>query len=252
MAALAEPGKRSQELIKSNPGNITPGPTKETLDSTTFRKLEKMSAALKRGKYKFSPRRRVWIPKPGKKEKRPLRFASMASPMEKIVQKAIALILEAIYEPTFLPSSHGFRPSKGTHTALKMIDLEFKKCSWVIEADITKCFDSISAAAQHETLLAILQKRIRCQKTIFLIKSALQRGYIDLGSFVRSLKEGTPQGSILSPLLCNVYLHELDLYVASLIQEFNKGQTQQEEANRSSRGAGALPWQLQKRLKRVP
>jgi RNA-directed DNA polymerase len=134
---------------------MTPGVSKETLDGSTLQKLEAFSDNLKGGKFKFSPSRRVWIPKPGKKEKRP------APPMEKVVQKAIQIVLEAVYEPSFLECSHGFRPSMGTHTALKIVDLNFKKCNWVVEADITKCFDSIS----HSTLLKILRKRIRCEKT---------------------------------------------------------------------------------------
>jgi len=129
------------------------------------------------------------------------------------------LVVEAIFEPTFLDCSHGFRPNKGCHTALKTVRSDFKSINWVIEADIEKCFDKID----HNVLLRILSERIQCEKTLALFKSALIAGYIDLGKFVLS-KEGTPQGSMVSPVLCNIYLHKLDLLMVSIINEHNKGQ----------------------------
>lgn len=197
------------ELIKSNPGNMTKGITSETLDGLNLTSLVKISNLLKAGQWSFSPGRRVWIPKPGKSSKRPL---GISSPREKIVQKAIQLVLEAIYEPSFKDCSHGFRPNRGTHTAIRMLDQKFQGASWVIEADISKCFDSID----HDKLLEILTKRISCQKTLGLIKSALKAGYIDMGQWVSAGKKGTPQGNVLSPLLCNVYLNELDEFIMEL------------------------------------
>lgn len=129
------------------------------------------------------------------------------------------LVVEAIFEPTFLDCSHGFRPNKGCHTALKTVRSDYKSINWVIEADIEKCFDKID----HNVLLRILSERIQCEKTLALFKSALIAGYIDLGKFVKS-KEGTPQGSVVSPVLCNIYLHKLDLLMVSLMKEHNKGQ----------------------------
>jgi len=204
------------ELIKSNPGNMTPGPTKETLDGQTLKMLQDVSRQLRAGKYKFSPSRRVWIPKPGKTTKRPL---GVVAPREKVVQKALQLVLEAIYEPRFSNRSHGFRPAKGTHTALQMVDQKFQAASWVIEADISKCFDTID----HGQLLRILSKRIACEKTLALLRSALEAGYIDLGRFVSAKGVGTPQGSVLSPLLCNIYMNELDTFVAKLQLEYTTG-----------------------------
>lgn len=102
--------------------------------------IRKTSRELLSGRYQFTPAREVLIPKPGKSEKRPLK---VANPREKLVQKAMELVLNALYDCTFLEYSHGFRPGKGCHTALKYIDQKFKGVVWFIEADITKCFDTI-------------------------------------------------------------------------------------------------------------
>lgn len=201
------------ESIKSKPGNMTPGYDKQTLDGIDITWLEKTSFQLRAGRFKFSPSRR----KPGKTTKRPL---GIASPREKIVQKAIQLVLQAIFEPSFLINSHGFRPGLGNHTALKMVKQLFHGVTWVIEADITKCFDKIS----HTVLLNLLRKRIKCDKTIALIKQSLVAGYVDLGKFVNT-KEGTPQGSVLSPLLCNIFLHELDFFLLTYKSSFDKGKS---------------------------
>ena len=101
----------------------------------------------------FKPARRVYIHKPGKKDKRPL---TISSPRDKVVQQAIYLILNAIYEPSFLESSHGSRPNRGTHTALKDIKHKFQGVKWCIEADIESNFPNID----HKTLLNLLGKRI--------------------------------------------------------------------------------------------
>lgn len=106
-------------MIKGKPGNMSKGTTSETLDGIRLEFFKKLSYELKKGNFKFTPTRRILIPKgPGKTGERPL---SIAAPREKIVQKAIAVILEAIFEPLFLDTNHGFRPNRGTHTALKQL-----------------------------------------------------------------------------------------------------------------------------------
>lgn len=204
------------ELIKSKPGNMTPGITQETLDGISLSYLFQLSKEIRSGKFQFTPARRIWIPKPGKTEKRPL---GIASPREKIVQKAIELVLSSIYEPVFLETSHGFRPNKSTHSALQMIDIRFKGAVWFIEADITKCFDCI----YHERLIKKLSEKITCRKTLALIRSGLNVGYVELGGIAEKALMGTPQGSVLSPLLCNIFLHELDKYMNDLSAEYDKG-----------------------------
>ena len=219
------------EIIKSNVGNMTKGLDQETLDAIDRPWFERTSVAILNGKFKFKRIRRIHIPKPDGSQ-RPL---GIASPREKIVQKALQLALNSVYEPIFVNSSHGYRPSRGCHTALNEIRMKFNGCRWVIESDITsdsrvsslgspsgdrKCFDRID----HKILLGMISKRITCPITLNLINSALKAGYVDdIGNSVIANSLGSPQGSILSPLLCNIYLHEFDLFMESLAKDFNSG-----------------------------
>lgn len=222
------------ELIKSNPGNMTKGVTEETLDGMSKKYLENVQLKLKAGKFKFNPapsaggdagwvaeQRRVQIPKPGKNETRPL---NIASPREKIVQKAMQMIMERLYEPKFLPTSHGCRPGKGTHTAMKLLESNFQSVRYVIEADFSKAFDSI----QHDGLMTIIKEEIQCEKTIKIIESGLKAGFVEFGELHNNLGDGTPQGSILSPLLCNIFLHKLDVFMEGLKVEHEKGTKRQQ------------------------
>lgn len=198
------------EYIKSNPGNFTPGVTSTTLDQINLEWFHNISSKLKAGKYNFSPARRSYILKPGNKEK--MRPLTISSPRDKIVQKAILFILEAIYEPSFLDYSHGSRPGRGTHTALKYIKYKFKETKWCIETDIKSNFPNIN----HKILMNLLKKRITCPKFLSLIKNSMKAGYVEKGKFFES-NIGLFQGNISSPILNNIYLHELDLYMDRLI-----------------------------------
>lgn len=204
------------ELIKSNPGNMTPGASKETLDGINLDYLERIQSQLRAGTFKFGPARRVQIPKPGKSTTRPL---TIASPREKIVQKAIHLVMEPRYENTFLDSSHGFRPNKGSRTIIRYIDAKFQSSKYIIEADFSQAFPPIP----HDKLLNMLKERIHCEKTLALIKSGLKAGHVEFGKLHESGDTGTPQGSILSPLLCNIYLHELDKFMELIATKYNVG-----------------------------
>lgn len=204
------------ELIKSNPGNMTKGVGKETLDGMDQKYLKNVQLKLKAGKFQFNPARRIQIPKAAKNETRPL---TIAAPREKIIQKAIQIIMERLYEPKFLPSSHGFRPAKGTHTAMKQLESNFQSVRYVIEADFSKAFDSI----QHDALMSIIKEDIKCEKTLKLVESGLKAGFIEFGELHNNLSSGTPQGSILSPLLCNIFLHKLDVFMEELKAEYQKG-----------------------------
>jgi group II intron reverse transcriptase/maturase len=203
------------EAIKSNPENMTSGADTLTLDGFSLKWLDQVKFDLLAGKFKFSPARRVQIPEPGKNETRPL---GVVSPRDKIVQTAMLQVLEPIYEAVFNGCSHGFRPNKGCHTALRALKQKFSNVSWVIEGDISKCYDSID----HDILIRILRKRIQCDKTIALIKRSLKTPFKENDQLVWP-KMGIFQGSSLSPLLCNIYLHEMDLYVEDLKKSFDKG-----------------------------
>lgn len=209
------------ELIKSNSGNMTKGVTEETLDGMSKKYLENVQLKLKAGKFQFKPARRVQNTNPGKNETRAL---TIASPREKIVQKAMQMIMERLYEPKFLPTSHGFRPGKGTHTAMKLLESNFQSVRYVIEADFSKAFDSI----QHHALITIIKEEIQCEKTIKIIESVLKAGFVEFGELHNNLRDGTTQGSSLSPLLCNIFLHKLDVFIEGLKAEHEKGTKRQQ------------------------
>lgn len=192
------------------------GSTFETLDGIKMSFFEKLSRDLKNGSFNFSPTRRIMIPKgPGKTGERPL---SIASPREKIVQKAVALILENIFEPIFLDSSHGFRPNRGTHSALKQIHSRTLNYKWAINGDISKCFDKIPL----EVILALISRKIGCHRTLELINKALTNPSVINGRLIPS-SIGTPQGSIMSPVISNIVLHELDLFLLKIKENFDTG-----------------------------
>ena len=204
------------EEIKGKPGNMTRGTTDITLDGISSKWFEKIGGKLKDGSYQFSPARMVLIPKANGKS-RPL---GINSPREKVIQKAIQAILEKIWEEIFLNTSHGFRPNRSTHTALQDLYLHGNNYSWVIQGDISGCFDNIP----HNIIMERLGKIILCEKTLQLVYKTLKAGYIDpeTDKLVRSYK-GTPQGSVLSPLLSNIVLHELDRYMQRVKSDFEIG-----------------------------
>jgi group II intron reverse transcriptase/maturase len=204
------------ETLKSKPGTMTPGVDNITMDGIDIKYFETSQKKIKAGTYQFPPARRVMNPKPGTIEKRP---RTVASPRDKIVQKAIQQVMDVEYEKIFLTTSHGFRPGRGTHTAAQYVDGKFQSVKFVIEADFSKAFDSID----HERLMASLRENISCEKVLRLIKSALKAGYVEMGNLHDGLGIGTPQGSVLSPTLCNIFLHKLDLKMEELKAEFNKG-----------------------------
>lgn len=129
------------------------------------------------------------------------------------------MILEAIYEPKFSESSHGFRPNKSCHTALMEIDRVYTGVNWFIEGDIKGFFDNID----HHVLINLLRKNIKDEKFIRLMWKFLKAGYIDDFKFNKTYT-GTPQGGIISPILANIYLNELDNYIINTLKtEFDIG-----------------------------
>ena len=137
---------------------------------------------------------------------------------DKLVQEVIRMILESIFEPTFSRLSHGFRPNKSCHTALVQIKKEFTGAKWFIEGDIKGFFDNID----HQIMIATLLKRIDDEYFIALIWKFLKAGYLECWQFNKTYS-GTPQGSIISPILSNIYLDTLDKYMERYIEQFDKG-----------------------------
>jgi len=178
--------------------------------------VEETINQLKDGNFQFKPGRRTMIPKSDGVSKRPL---TIAPPRDKIVQEVMRMILEAIFEPTFSVNSHGFRPNRSCHTALRQIKTQFGSASFIIEGDISKCFDSFD----HETLIKLISRKISDQRFIQLIWKSLRAGYMEFHTTQHSII-GTPQGSIISPILSNIYLHELDIFIQELKNSYDKGQ----------------------------
>ncbi len=170
------------------------------------RNLEDLHARVHRGAYRALPSRRTYIAKPDGRQ-RPLAIAALE---DKIVQRAVAAVLNAIYEADFLGFSYGFRPGRGTHDALNAlcVGIERKKVNWILDADIRSFFDEIS----QECLIRFLEHRIGDRRIIRLIRKWLKAGILEDG-IVSVSDRGTGQGSVISPLLANVYLHYvLDLW----------------------------------------
>jgi len=216
-------------LVKSNPGISAKGIDSTTLDGLSLKSLQKISQDVLSGKINFSPVRRVYIPKPGKSVLRPL---GVSNPREKIVQKAMEMVLTAIFEEMFLDCSHGSRPCRSCHTALKHLQLKIGNAStysWVIEGDIKGCFDNI----QHDMIIKGLKRKVDCVSTLTLVKRILNAGYVldeDLkkvgkkNAKVYRTNTGTPQGVVLSPLFSNIVLHELDEFIEGKLKiEYTKG-----------------------------
>jgi retron-type reverse transcriptase len=203
-------------LNKSKNNRFTKEHTNKTLDEYRYSKfcIDSASKLLQAGKFKFSPARIVEIPKKGSN----IRKLSMTSLREKVIQKTMQMVIEPMYEPHFLEYSHGFRPGRGTHSALKYVNTKFKDVNWIINIDVTKCFLKI----HHKKLITILERKIKCDKTITLIKSLIKVRHIKNTRLAARGDFCASEGSVLSSLLCNVYLHELDTFMDSLITRYNK------------------------------
>jgi group II intron reverse transcriptase/maturase len=167
------------------------------------RLLEQLAADLRAGSYRLLPARRVFIPKPGSAEQRPL---SIPAVCDRIVQAATKIVIEPIFEADFLECSFGFRPRRSTHDALQvLIDEDWRGRRWVVETDIANCFEAIP----HDRLMQAVEERICDRKLLKLLRAMLRVGVMEQGAVRRGVS-GTPQGGVVSPLLSNVYLHRLD------------------------------------------
>lgn len=200
--------------IYSTEGNMTKGYDGNTIDGMSLARIESIIKRIKNHTYKPNPVRRKYILKKNGK-KRPLGIQSID---DKLVQEVIRMILESIYDYNFKKTSHGFRPNKSCHTALKSIQLGFTGVKWFVEGDILAYFDSID----HHILINILRRRIKDEYFIGVIWKFLKSGYIENRKYNHSYS-GTAQGSIISPILSNIYLNELDIFMDEFKISFNKG-----------------------------
>jgi group II intron reverse transcriptase/maturase len=201
--------------IYKNDGALTPGSGGITADGTSMKTIRRIIEQLRYERFRFHPVRRAYADKK-QGGKRPL---GMPDFPDKLVQEALRLMLEAYYEPRFRESSHGFRSDRGFHTALKDIKEKFTGTTWFIEGDIKGCFDNID----HDILMAILARDIHDGRLLNLIRLGLEAGVVEDWQYHPN-ESGVPQGGILSPLLANIYLHELDVFIeGTLIPEVTRG-----------------------------
>jgi group II intron reverse transcriptase/maturase len=198
------------ESIKSNPGVYSPGGSiftgkHKTMDGIDLEFFEKLSVIVPRGSFRFGPIRRVGIPK----SQGGTRFLGIADSRDKIVQKGLAVILEELSEHRFHECSFGSRRNRSCHDALAYTKRKVPSGMWAIEGDINKCFDSFN----HKRLVSLIRKKYVSQQVfIDLIYKALKAKIISINSsFINKI--GTPQGSVVSPILSNIYLHELDIFI---------------------------------------
>ena len=189
------------QKLYANRGATTKGINNDTADGFSEKYVQTLIQELKEGTYRANPVRREYIPKKNGKM-RPLGIPSFR---DKLLQEVVRMILEAIYEPVFDSHSHGFRPNRSCHTALRQISSEFTGITWFIEGDIKGCFDNID----HEVLISILGRKIKDSKFLNIIRQFLKAGYVENWEYNKTYS-GTPQGGICSPILANIYLNELD------------------------------------------
>jgi group II intron reverse transcriptase/maturase len=202
--------------IYAKPGNMTMGSDSRTVDGMSLERINEIISTIKTEAYYPAPAKRKYISKKNGK----LRPLGIPSIDDKLVQEIIKMILESIWEDVFLNCSHGFRPERSCHTALISIQSTFTGAKWFVEGDIKGCFDNID----HHILVNILRKRIKDEKFISLIWKFLKAGFLDNWEYHRTIS-GTPQGSLISPILANIYLHELDKYMMMYKNCFDRGRT---------------------------
>jgi group II intron reverse transcriptase/maturase len=195
------------------------GVTKEEYGKNLGENLRDLSERLKGMAYRPEPKRRAYIPKAGSEKGRPLGISNLE---DKIVEEATKRTLEPIYEAVFEDSSHAYRPERSQHTCLEALGrtIQQKKVSHAVEADIKRFFDKVN----HEWTIKFLRHRIGDERVIRLIIRMLKSGILEDG-LVHASEEGTPQGSILSPLLSNIYLHyALDLWFSRRVSRQSRGE----------------------------
>ena len=210
---------RAYERLRTNKGAMTPGVTGETVDDMSMGKIGTIIDAVRHERYRWTPVKRVYIPKKGGKT-RPLGLPTWS---DKLLQEVMRSVLETYYEPQFSDRSHGFRPNRGCHTALEAVRQTWTGTRWFIEGDIAQCYDRLD----HAVLLAILAENLRDNRFLRLLSTMLKAGYVENWTH-HATPSGAPQGGVVSPILSNVYLDRLDTFVeTTLLSAYNRGERRQ-------------------------
>ena len=200
--------------LKNNKGSRTQGPDEDIIDALTKKRILELREAVLKNEFSWIGVREIMIPKPGKPGKfRPLGIPSIN---DRLVQEVIRSIIEPICEIHFSNLSHGFRPNRGCHTALKWMNTNMKDSIWFVEGDIKSYFPSID----HKILMKILERKIQDPTILRLIRSGLKAKVFQKDQTYNIPEVGTPQGGILSPLLSNIYLNELDQFIETLCVQY--------------------------------
>lgn len=201
--------------LYANQGSLTAGSDpQDTVQGMSQKRIKIILQQLEEGTYRWKPTRRVYVPK-SDGQMRPISIPSWS---DKLVQEVMRMILEAYYEPRFKDNSHGFRPNRGCLTALEDIRCTWRGVKWFIEGDIKGCFDNI----RHEKVLELLGQSIQDKRFLKLVKEMLEAGYLENWQYHHTYS-GTPQGGVISPLLANIVLHELDCFVTEkLIPQYTQ------------------------------
>lgn len=209
--------RKAYFMLKRSAAAGVDGITWEQYGENLEANLKGLHARVHRGAYRAKPSRRVFIPKPDGRQ-RPLGIASLE---DKLLQKVVVEVLNAIYEEDFLGFSYGFRPGRNQHQALDALCVSFqqKKINWILDADIRGYFDSIN----HKWLMKFIEHRVSDKRVLRLIKKWLKAGVLEEGKKIAT-DEGSPQGATISPLLSNIYLHYvLDLWANQWRKRHAKG-----------------------------
>jgi group II intron reverse transcriptase/maturase len=231
--------------IYANDGAMTPGSTSETVDGMSIGKITRIIDALRGERYRWSPARRTYIPKKNGK----MRPLGMPTWSDKLVAEVVRILLDAYYDVQFSDRSHGFRPSRGCHTALEQIR-QWAGTNWFVEGDISDFFGSLD----HEVMITRLEESIQDQRFIRLVRNMLHAGYLEDWTWNATLS-GAPQGGVCSPVLSNIYLDKLDQFVEQqLIPEYTRGDKRErhqpyvELENAIARARRGKDWETAKAL----
>ena len=240
--------------IYANHGAMTPGASQETADGMSMARIEAIITAMRYERYRFAPVRRTYIPKRNGK----LRPLGLPTWSDKLVGEVVRLLLEAYYEPTFSDRSHGFRPGRGCHTALREVAVAWTGTTWFVEGDISDCFGKLD----HDIMIKTLAERIHDNRFLRLVRNMLTAGYLEDWRWHATLSDA-PQGGVASPVLSNVYLSKLDAYVETvLIPQYTQGAARRHNRAHTAirqalyrarrRGDSTAVRDLQRRMRTMP